>query len=126
MWRIGTCLAAMSHPYSITLVKVEESRSKSSLGTTGESRKGEDPSPGPAPITVQSAQSTINASREGSCYHNPNPTVQLIGRENEDKTRVNDTDCLALVDSGVQVSTITVEFAWKLGYEFMTWTGKFK
>ena len=31
--------------------------------------------------------------------------------------RVYDTDCLALVDSGAQVTAITVEVSWKLGLQ---------
>ena len=44
------------------------------------------------------------------CYHNPDPVAHLIGKANETKMLVNDVECLALVDSGVQLSTINIEF----------------
>ena len=49
------------------------------------------------------------------CYHSPYPIAHLIGQINQACTLVDDIECLALVDSGAQISTITVEFVKQLG-----------
>ena len=49
------------------------------------------------------------------CYHNPYPIACLIGKVDEAHILVDDVECLALVDLGAQLSTITVEFVKQLG-----------
>ena len=51
------------------------------------------------------------------CYYNPDPIVHYIGKVNQAHILVDDVECLALVDSGAQLSTITTEFVKQLGAE---------
>ena len=56
--------------------------------------------------------------RQSKFYLNPDPLVRLIGRANESEILVvDDTKCLALIDSGPHLSTITIIFAQQLGLE---------
>ena len=71
--------------------------------------KGTGSSTGPA----QTNTIILKALRE--CYHNPDPITYIIGRINEAHNLIDDVECLALVDSGAQISTITVEFVKQLG-----------
>ena len=45
-----------------------------------------------------------------SKYHNPDPLCQLIGPKNEVEVIVNDERVTALVDSGVQISAVSMAF----------------
>ena len=45
-----------------------------------------------------------------SKYHNPDPLCQLIGPKNEVEVIVNDEQVTALVDSGVQISAVSMAF----------------
>ena len=47
-------------------------------------------------------------------YHNPDPIAQLIGKRNESLVIVDDVKYLGLLDSGVQMSTITISQAKKI------------
>ena len=60
-----------------------------------------------------STEPAINKLSGGE-YHNPHPLVSLIGEANETKIKIDNVGCLALVDSGAQLSTITVDFAQQL------------
>ena len=46
----------------------------------------------------------------GSKYHNPDPLCRLIGPRNEVEVIVNDEQVIALVDSGAQISTVSMAF----------------
>ena len=46
----------------------------------------------------------------GSKYHNPDPLCQLIGPKNEVEVIVNDEQVTALVDSGAQISAVSMAF----------------
>ena len=48
-------------------------------------------------------------------YHNPEPIAHLVGKVNEACILINDLECLALIDLGEQISTITIEFVKQLG-----------
>ena len=48
-------------------------------------------------------------------YHNPDPIAQLVGKVNEAHTLIDDVKCLALVDLGAQISTITIVLIKQLG-----------
>ena len=54
------------------------------------------------------------------CYHNPEPLAHLIGKINEAYILVDDVECLALVDSGAQLFTFTIEFVKHLGLKIHT------
>ena len=43
--------------------------------------------------------------------------THLIGKANEAKMLVDDVECLALVDSGAQLTTIAITFVKQLGLE---------
>ena len=45
-----------------------------------------------------------------SKYHNPDPLCQLIGAKNEVEVVVNDERVIALVDSGAQISAVSMAF----------------
>ena len=47
-------------------------------------------------------------------YYNPNPLARLIGKYNESTIIIDGKQCTALIDSGVQVMTITVDLVNKL------------
>ena len=57
----------------------------------------------------------ITLEAVGKCYHNPDSIACLVGKVNEAHTLIDDVECLALVDSGVQISTITIECVKQLG-----------
>ena len=46
----------------------------------------------------------------GSRYHNPDPLCRLIGPRNKVKVIVNDEQVTALVDSGAQISAVSMAF----------------
>ena len=46
----------------------------------------------------------------GSKYHNPDPLCRLIGPRNEVEVIVNDEQVTALVDSGAQISAVSMAF----------------
>ena len=48
---------------------------------------------------------------EGSHHHNPDPLCRLIGPRNEVEVIVNDEQVTALVDSGAQISAVSMAFA---------------
>ena len=48
-------------------------------------------------------------------YHNPDPIVRLIGKGNESKIIVDGIEYPGLLDSGAQMSTITISQARKMG-----------
>ena len=48
---------------------------------------------------------------DGAHYHNPDTLCRLIGPKNEVEVIVNDEQVMALVDSGVQISTVSMAFA---------------
>ena len=49
------------------------------------------------------------------CYHNPDPIARLIGKRNESLVIVEGEEYLGLLDSGVQMLTITISQAKKMG-----------
>ena len=59
---------------------------------------------------------TLKAVRKH--YHNPDPIAHLVGKVHKACFLIDDVECLALVDSGPHVSTITIEFVkqlvWKI------------
>ena len=69
----------------------------------------------PEPPCTDSEPAKLNSAPEGKGqYHNPYPMVRLIGKINETKVCIDDVECLALVDSGAQMSTINLWLAKKL------------
>ena len=58
-------------------------------------------------------QITIKAIRKH--YHNRNPIACLVSKVNETHILIDDVECLALVHSGAQISTNTIEFVKQLG-----------
>ena len=48
-------------------------------------------------------------------YHNRDPIACLVCKVNEAHILIDDVECLALIDSGAQISIITVEFVKQLG-----------
>ena len=62
---------------------------------------------------VQTNTIILKAIKE--CFHNPDPIAHLIGKVNDAHILVDDVECFTLVDSGAQLSTITIEFAKQLG-----------
>ena len=50
-------------------------------------------------------------------YHNPDPLVRLIGEANETDIVIENKQLKGLIDSGVQISSISDTFASKLGLE---------
>ena len=58
---------------------------------------------------------TLKAIRKH--YYNPNPIACLVGEVNEAHILIDEVECIALVDSGTQISTITIEFVKQLGFE---------
>ena len=60
---------------------------------------------------------TLKAIRKH--YHNPDPIAHLVGKVNEACILIDDVECLALVDSGTQISTITIEFVKQLGLKII-------
>ena len=63
--------------------------------------------------TAETDPITLKARRKH--YHNPDPIAQLVGKVNEACILIDDVECLALVDSGAQISNITIEFVKQLG-----------
>ena len=57
----------------------------------------------------------INLKAIRKQYHNPDPIAHFIGKVNEAHILIDDVECLALVDSGAQISTIITEFVKQLG-----------
>ena len=56
---------------------------------------------------------TLKAIRKQ--YHNPDPIAHLVGKVNESHILVEDVEFVALIASGAQISTITIEFVKQLG-----------
>ena len=50
-------------------------------------------------------------------YHNPDPVARLICKRNETKVIVDEREYPGLLDSGAQMSTITISQANKMGLE---------
>ena len=49
----------------------------------------------------------------GSWYYNPDPLCRLIGPKNEVQVVMNDEEVTGLVDSGAQISAVSMAFAEK-------------
>ena len=58
---------------------------------------------------------TLKSIREE--YHNPDPITRLVGRLNEACILIDEVECLALIDSGAQISTISLESVEQLGLQ---------
>ena len=54
---------------------------------------------------------TMGGGRGGPKYYNPDPLCRLIGPRNEVQVIVNKEEVTALVDSGAQISAISMAFA---------------
>ena len=52
---------------------------------------------------------------EGSKYHNPDPLCRLIGPRNEVEVIVNNEQVTALIDSGAQISVVSMAFVKRHG-----------
>ena len=48
-------------------------------------------------------------------YHNLDPIACLVGKVNKACILIDEVECLALIDSGAQISTFTIEFVKQLG-----------
>ena len=57
------------------------------------------------------------------CYHNPDPIARLIGKQNESTIIVEGRRYPGLLDSGAQMSTITISQAKKLGLQIQELEG---
>ena len=61
--------------------------------------------------SINEGGNTEGAWGEGGFrYHNPDPLCRLIGPQNKVKVIVNDEQVTALVDSGAQISTVSMAF----------------
>ena len=49
------------------------------------------------------------------CYHNPDQTARLIGKQNESPVIVDGVEYPGLLDSGAQMSNVTISQAKKMG-----------
>ena len=87
--------------------------------TKGESYKDDESTTPTAGPKVKLEQNPVDvwATGEGSenQYYNPDPLARLIGRSNESTIVLDGEQYTALIDSGVQVTTITLELVRKLG-----------
>ena len=54
---------------------------------------------------------------EGDLYHNPHQPFRLVGEPNESEVFIDDRKVAALIDSGVQLSSIIVSLAKTLELE---------
>ena len=54
-------------------------------------------------------------------YHNPDPIARLIGKRNESPVVVDRVKYPGLLDSGAQMSTITIIQAKKMGLKIQNW-----
>ena len=45
-------------------------------------------------------------------FLNPDPSLQWYGVKNVAKVRINGASCMALLNNGAQINTITLEFCW--------------
>ena len=59
---------------------------------------------------MQKGGPRISGGEGYSKYHNPDPLCQLIGPKNEVEVVVNDEWVIALVDSGAQISVVSMAF----------------
>ena len=57
------------------------------------------------------------------CYHNPDPITRLIGKRNETTVIVDGEKHPGLLDSGAQMSTITISKAKKMGLRIQNLDG---
>ena len=48
-------------------------------------------------------------------YHNQDPIAHLVSKVKEACILIDDVECLVLIDSGTQISTIRIEFVKQLG-----------
>ena len=60
------------------------------------------------------ARNTIN-NNTPTKFLNPDPWARLIGRANEEKITVNDNTVTALLDTGSQVTHITLDYCQAMG-----------
>ena len=56
-------------------------------------------------------------------YYNPDTIAHLIGKVNEAHILVDDWEYLALVDSGAQLFTITIELLSNWDWKYINWIG---
>ena len=54
---------------------------------------------------------------EVDLYHNPDPLFRLVGEPNESEVFINDRKVAALIDSGMQLSSISISLAKMLELE---------
>ena len=54
---------------------------------------------------------------EVDLYHNPDPLLRLVGEPNESEVFIDDRKVAALIDSEVQLSSITISLAKMLELE---------
>ena len=57
--------------------------------------------------------------RQSDLYHNPDPLFQLVGEVNESTVLVEGQKARALIDSGSQLSSISLAWVKKIKIEFM-------
>ena len=66
--------------------------------------------------SINEGENTEGAWGEGgSRYHNPDPLCRLIGPRNKVEVIMNDEQVTALVDSGAQISTVSMAFVERRG-----------
>ena len=56
-----------------------------------------------------------NECNNSSKFLNPDPWARLIGRANEEKIRVNGNTVIALLDTGSQVTHISLDYCQAMG-----------
>ena len=56
-----------------------------------------------------------NECNNSSKFLNPDPSARLIGRANEEKIRVNGNTVTALLDTGSQVTHISLDYCQAMG-----------
>ena len=61
-----------------------------------------------------SIETRATAQKTKDQYYNPDPLARLIGKSNESMIIIDGKQCTALIDSGAQVMTITIDMVNKL------------
>ena len=64
---------------------------------------------------VKRWQGVSNESNNSSKFSNPDPWARLVGRANEEKIIVNGNTVIALLDTGSQVTHISLDYCQAMG-----------
>ena len=128
MWGLGPHMEAMSQPFK--LPNEGKSQGSSFLQVAGKPRWGSSADSAKTDFVIRMIYSRVDvvihlctftthydSIRQNDHYLNSDPLLWLIGKANELEIVVDDTKCLAWIDSRALLSTITVAFAQQLALE---------